>query len=157
MPVRCRALIPYCQTCDLEHLSYRWHLCSYLSLPVYIPNRVFKIHNENLFAGFWYAAPAVVFQIQKSYFLYSKEKKKKSINSPGNLGSHPLHHLSSSSSQEIQILISANGLSTCKPSSLSCPEQSVFDKALEKALRCNWGQWDINIYLSVFLICLAKI
>lgn len=63
--------------------------------------------------------------------------EKKSINSPGNLGSHPPHHLSSLSSPKIQILMSANGLSTCKPSSLSCPEQSVFDKALEKALRCN--------------------
>ena len=41
----------------------------------------FKIHNENLFAGVWHAAPVVnaILQIQKSYSLYHKsggEKKK---------------------------------------------------------------------------------
>lgn len=135
--VRHRALILYSQTCDLAHLSYRWHLCLYLSLPVYILNRVFKICNEKLFTGVWHAAPVanLILQTQKSSFLHCKRGEKKRKNSPGNLGSHPLHHLSSFSNPKIQILISANGLRTCKPSSLSCLEQSLFDKARKKALR----------------------
>lgn len=41
-----------------------------------------------------------------------------------------------SATPKSRFLISANGLRTCKPSSLLYFEQSLFDKAFVKALRC---------------------
>jgi len=80
-------------------------------------------------------------------------EKKKNKNLPQNLGSHPLHHFSFFSNPKNQILTSVNGLRTCRLSSLSCSEQSLFDKALENALRCYCDQWDKNMYLNVFTLC----